>query len=485
MLIRLRHDEEGIAMVVSLMVAFVVMLLATVILGQAIHGSGRSAYGRNRLTAVSTAEAGLDYWYNYLQKTSPSSYTTSAIAGTVGSAPAVGTFTATPTFYTDSAGTAANTLIPPITSSNVPLSVKIKSTGTANAITRTMESFITLRPIYGGFQGALIANSGATFGGNFTVNGNSGNDADIFVLGTGAVFNVPSGLESIHGSIYVPAGSVGPPSGIGTQVHIYGQVWANGSVLVNHPGALIDGNISSTTSSVTVSSGAVAGNAYYCTGSAPSNVTGTKNSTCTLGPPPTQSFPQVTYVQSAWVSAGYTNFQTFSDCTAARNYVESTGAYAATGFSGHNVGNTVVRITPGCEYENSNNATITMNNNLAIITDGEINLSQQSNWNGVSPLKDLFMISTWPAATCPASGTAGSHNITFGNLTQTNNLVETFVYTPCTASMNNNNSSFTGQVIGTTLSIGNNFQENYKPIVVPGANLTGYNQDIAYIREVA
>lgn len=480
MLIRLRHDEEGIAMVVSLMVAFVVMLLATVILGQAIHGSGRSAYGRNRLTAVSTAEAGLDYWYNYLQKTTAANISTSAVTGTVGSAPATGTFIATPTYYTDAAGTTA--FSGSITSSNFPLSVKIKSTGTANSITRTMESFITLRPIYAGFQGALIANSSTTFSNSFTVNGNSGNDADIYVLGTGAVFNVPSGLESIHGSVYVPAGTV---NSIGTNVHIYGQVWANGSVLVNHPQAQIDGNVSSTTSSVTVSSGVVAGNAYYCTGSAPSNVTGTKNSTCALGSPPTQSFPQITYVQSAWVSAGYTNFQTFSDCTAARNYVESTGAYAATGFSGHNVGNTVVRITPACKYENSNNATITMNNNLAIITDGEINLSQQSNWNGVSPLKDLFMISTWPAATCPASGSAGSHNVTFGNLTQTNNLVETFVYTPCTATMNNNNSSFTGQVIGTTLSIGNNFQENYKPIVVPGANLTGYNQDIAYIREVA
>jgi Tfp pilus assembly protein PilX len=483
MLIRWRREEEGIALVVSLMVAFVVMLLATVIFSQAVHNSDRSAYGRNRLTAVSTAEAGLNYWYNYLQTTSPSSLTTSAINGTVGSSPATGTFSATPTFYADASGTTAFT--GSISSSNFPLSAKIKSTGTANGITRTMESFITLRPIYAGFQGALIANNSTTFTNSFTVNGNAGNDADVYVLGTGAVFNAPSGLESIHGNVYVPAGSV---NSIGTNVHIYGQVWANGSVLVNHPQAQIDGNVSSTTSSVTVSSGNVAGNAYYCTGSAPANVTGTKTSTCALGTPPTQSFPQVTYVQSAWASSGYTNFQNFtgaSACTNAQAYVESTGAYAATGFSGHNVGNTVVRITQACQYTNSNNATITMNNNLAIITDGEINLSQQSNWNGVSSLKDLFMISTWPASTCPASGAAGSHDVSFGNLTQTNSLVETFVYTPCTATMLNNNSAFTGQVIGSSLSVGNNFQENYKPILVPGANLTGYNQDIAYIREVS
>src|SRR5205085_2838180 len=105
------------------------------------------------------------------------------------------------------------------------------------------------------------------------------------------------GLESIHGSIFVPDGSI---NSVGTNVHVYGQLWANGSVTVNHPQAQIDGNVSSTTSSVTVSSGTVSGNANYCTGSAPSNVSGTKTSTCALGAPPTQSFPQITFIQSAW-----------------------------------------------------------------------------------------------------------------------------------------------------------------------------------------
>ena len=69
MLKRIWRDEEGLAMVVSMMVAFVVLLLATVIFGQSIHTSGMSAYGRNRLTAVDAAEAGLNYWYNYIDQT--------------------------------------------------------------------------------------------------------------------------------------------------------------------------------------------------------------------------------------------------------------------------------------------------------------------------------------------------------------------------------------------------------------------------------
>ncbi len=478
MLIRFR-DEQGIAMVMSLLVAFVVMLLATVVFSQAVHNTTQSAYGRSRLTSVDAAEAGLNYFYNYLQVTPATSIATTAVTRSVGSSPGTATFTATPIFYPNSDGT--GTPLSSITSAAPALSVKIRSVGIAGGVSRAMESFMVMRPIYGGFNGALIANSSTTFTNSFTVNGNVGNDADIYVLNGN--FSVPSGLESIHGNIYVSAGT----ANIGTGTHIYGQVWSNGSLLVNHPQAQIDGNASSTTSSVTVSSGAVSGNAYYCTGSPPTGVTGTKNQTCALGTPPTQAFPQITYVAGAWTSAGYTNIQTFSGataCTDARNYVESNAPYAATGFSGHSVGNTVVRITGSCVYSNSNNATITMNGSLAIVTDGEIDLSQKSDWNGATSLRDLFFISTWPAASCPASGAAGSHNVSLGNLTGFNSLTETFVYSPCTTSMQNNNSAFTGQAVGSTLSIGNNFSETYKPIVVPGANLTGYNQDISYIREV-
>lgn len=478
---RIREEERGLAMVVSLMVVFVVLLLATVVFGQAVHNSNQSGYNRNRLTSVGAAEAGLNYWYNYLQNWTPTGSAPGAVTRTVGSSPGSASFTATPTFYSDTAGTTAFTGT--ITSSSYPQSVKIKSVGTTNGgTTRTMETFIVLRAIYGGLTGALVANSNTTFTNSFTINGNNGNDADIIVLS--GDFSAPSGLEAIHGSIYVPAGS----ASVGTGVHIYGQVWANNSVTVNHPVALIDTDLKSTTSSVTVSSGAVSGNAYYCTGAAPNNVAGTKNQTCALGTPPTQAFPQITWNQTNWTNSGYTNIVTFtgaSACTDARNYVESTGAYAATGFSGHNLGNTVVRISASCVYSNSNNAVITMNNNLAVITDSEIDLSQRSTWNGATSLRDLFFISTWPAASCPASGSAGSHNVTLGNLTGFNSLVETFVYSPCTVTMNNNNGAFTGQVIGTTLSIGNQFQQNYKPVLVPGANLTSYNQDIAYIREVA
>jgi Tfp pilus assembly protein PilX len=116
MFVRLRRDERGVAMVVALGVAFVVMLLATVIFTQAIHNSNESAYGRRRLTAVSAAEAGLNYWYNYLQNTSPTSISSAAVTRSLGSSPATSSFTATPIFYSDTAGT--NVFTGTITSSS-------------------------------------------------------------------------------------------------------------------------------------------------------------------------------------------------------------------------------------------------------------------------------------------------------------------------------------------------------------------------------
>jgi hypothetical protein len=62
--------------------------------------------------------------------------------------------------------------------------------------------------------------------------------------------------------------------------------------------------------------------------------------------------------------------------------------------------------------------------------------------------------------------------------------VQTSVYTPCEAVMNNNNSAFQGQVIGQSMTIGNNFNMAYRPVLIPGSKVTGFKEDIAYIREV-
>ena len=99
-------------------------------------------------------------------------------------------------------------------------------------------------------------------------------------------------------------------------------------------------------------------------------------------------------------------------------------------------------------------------------------------------IKNLYFISTAPAASCPASGVTNK-NITVGNLSTFNSQTQVFFYTPCTANMNNLN-NFNGQVMATNVNIANNFTMTYKPVLVPGiTGIVGFNQDIAYVREVA
>jgi hypothetical protein len=473
------EQERGAALVIALLVSFVVLMLSTLIIDQAIHNTDAAGANRSRLTSVNAAEAGLNHYFNYLSSVDADDLSTAETTQTLGSDPGTSSFTATPTFYADAEGTVPLAGTPSAT--NYPQSVKIVSVGTTNSgDDRTMETFIVLTPIYSGLEGAIITNSNTTFNNNFTINGYEGNDGDVYV--TSGNFSAPSGLETIKGSVYVKDGT----ASIGTNLHLYGNLWANGSVTINHSQANIDGWVRSSTSSVTVTKGNVDGAAYYCTGSPPSNVAGAKVNEC-ADPPPVEAFPQIQFVSSAWSQEGY-EIKTYTGanaCTDARSYIEGTGAGTFNGGAGVPAPYTgvVVRITATCTYTSTNNATVTLGKNLAIITDGKVDLSQRSNWNGSGSQKNLFFMSPYPAS--PATPSCPTQDISIGNNTSFNSLVWTFVYTPCTATMNNNNSAFQGQVVGTTVSIGNLFNMNYKPVLVPGAEITGFEQDIAYIREIA
>ena len=71
MLTRLRDDERGVAMIIAVSVAFVVLLLATVVVAQSIHSIDSSGYDRERLLSVNAAEAGTNQWYAYLRPHPP------------------------------------------------------------------------------------------------------------------------------------------------------------------------------------------------------------------------------------------------------------------------------------------------------------------------------------------------------------------------------------------------------------------------------
>ncbi len=501
MLARIRHEEEGLAMVMALMVTFVVLLLSIVVLAQATHNIQASGYDRKRLTSVGAAEAGIDYMYNYFQKTGASSLTVDPVASavTLGTTPNTVTYDTSLTYYGNSSGTVACGVVPvaPATSTcqtsattfsntNRPSSVKVRSVGTSSDGTkRLMESFIALRPVTGGSQGAIVTNSDTAFSNNFTV---SGVDADIYVL-TGN-FTAPSGLESINGSIYVPTGSVN----IGTGVTLSGQVFARDAVTLNHPQLVIGGDVKSSTKGVTQTAGTVRGMIRFCSsgGSAPA---GSVNDCPSPVPGADATFPQLTYDTTTWTTAqddGSRWYQIIptpvsgkNQCQVARDAIEA-GVTPPSGYTG-----VVYYITDStCVFANNTNAsTITLNGDLAVVATGGIHLNNHPRFVGAGATRKVVLMAPWPSSgspTCPASGTtdvpytvAVDNHVEFDSST-----TSVLVYGACGANMLNNNSSFNGQVIAQNTTIGNLFNMNYQKISVPGQNISGFKEDVAYIREV-
>jgi hypothetical protein len=78
-----------------------------------------------------------------------------------------------------------------------------------------------------------------------------------------------------------------------------------------------------------------------------------------------------------------------------------------------------------------------------------------------------------------------AYDISISNNTNFNNGMKVFVYSQCNVDFGNNNADgVNGQIIGGTVTITNQMTMNYVPILVPGFNLTGYNANVSYLREI-
>ena len=230
------------------------------------------------------------------------------------------------------------------------------------------------------------------------------------------------------------------------------DVWGNGYVALSG-GIQVFGNATSSTSYITLDSNTtVFGNAKAGTTVSGGTVKGTTTQNSPSGPPPQVALPQLTYNAQPWIDAGYT-VVTYSSCALAKVFINSIVT-----------GNYVVRITPTCALTWANNSTVNLHGNLAIISDGAI--------------------TTQTRPRCPL-GDRGSYDITISNNTSFNNATKVFVYSQCTVNFGNNNADgVNGQIIGGTVNISNQMTMNYVPILVPGFNLTGYNANVSYQREV-
>jgi len=322
---------------------------------------------------------------------------------------------------------------------------------------------VRLTPIYGGLNQAIFSNDELNLQNKLDVNGNIGNDGDVYTNGNFALQN----NTVISGTVYAQ-GYASINQGV-----VKKDVWANDYVDLRSISVL--GNVTSSTSSITLQNSHVYGDAKAGTtiavGSS-SQIDGDRTSNSPSGPPPQVPLPQVPYVPQKWIDDGYTILPTFTDC-----------ALAKTVITNGLVGKNVVRVSPTCALSWGNNSTINIRGNMAIITDGSFTTQNQTNWNGVGEKRTLFIIRPYESG-LPCSPTPSPYDHSVSNNTSFNNL-QVFVYSQCTINFGNNNSGgFDGQIIGGQVNITNQMVLNFKPITVPGFNRIGFRSDVSYLREI-
>ena len=463
MLERFHRAEKGVAMIVALLVSFVVLIISISVMTISIHSLQSSGYDRERLLSVNAAEAGLNRWFEKLEVTPLSQLPCGSLDEPLLSGPTGTEYSASVTYYRGSDGTTELTC--PLVAGRSPRSARIVSTGLVSGTERTMETFIRLDPNTGNGV-AILATNGATFGNNSTLYGDESNDADVYITNGNLTVNQQ---VTFNGNVFVSNGS----AAMSGSALVRGDLWAKLSVSLQNP-AIVEGSMKSTSGTAS-GTGRVLGDVAVGGATIQNSlkVTGTKTTNVVMSNPPTQTFPQITTSLTSWTAAGfYTGATTaFTSCATAWDWIRDSW-----GSSG--IKDVVVRITasPACTFSEPANNTITMHGSLAIINSGGYSLSNHPVFQG-SGNESLYLISPYTGAAC-----SGTTNITLANQVEFLDL-NLLLYTPCTVTLNNQN-RFTGQVLGGIVSVANNFSLQFSPVEVPGVTvITGFDQDIAYIRE--
>jgi hypothetical protein len=340
------------------------------------------------------------------------------------------------------------------------------------SVVRQMESLVRLSQANEGTLGipaVIFANGNMTDSNALTV-GATGNDANVYVKGDWTC----SGGASVAGSVYVQ-GHV-TTSGTCTAAS---DVWANGSVVLN--GFTLGHDLTSSTSTVSLQGSTFVGHNVKsgttcsgCTTGSGGRVGGTVTTNSPSGAPPIPLFPQLTYTGTEWTDDGYTvqDFSGASACTNAQTVLGQTPV-------GTTTNKLLLHISGGCSLGMP--ATVTLGNNVAVFTDGAINVSGAVTYkSSVAGTRHTFygMVGYVDPATCTNAKIIKYTNV----MTFTD--TDAFFYTPCDLSITNKTPGLTGQLFGKNVTTSNQFQINNKAISLPGhGSTTGFQVDIAYVRE--
>jgi len=225
-----QSDEQGIVLIVAVMVMSVTLILSLIIVNVAITSGRTSGRDRQRLVAINAAEAGIDGAYAVIQTSGVSLPCTWPASGStdVKTYPDPASVSARIDYYladSSAALSCTGTLAP----GNYPSRAVISSWGTAGPlagrVTRKMEALVNLVPVGGGngiLSDSIVGDRGITMTSAASINGGVGADADVYTNGNYSCSSSPE----IHGKIIAPFGSVS----MSQTCTAYGDVWARDNV---------------------------------------------------------------------------------------------------------------------------------------------------------------------------------------------------------------------------------------------------------------
>jgi hypothetical protein len=462
----LHRDERGMAMITAILVSVVVLGLAVVATGIAVYNNNQSARDRTRLQTIDAAEAGINETALRLERSAPTSLPCT-VSRDLDANPPVH-YAVTISYYATYPPTGSPMSCPPTAAPAAATFASLGTSALGSQAPRKMVSQVRLRPRYGGFDTALFVDSSLTTSNSLNITGDQGNDADVYTNGDLTCDN----STAIGGSLLAQGQvTMGNTCSVAEDVYARQAVTMSGSSSIGHDAISARSSIA-LSQSARIANNATAGTSITLSG--PSSIGGTQTQSHISPDPPAKTLPTIEDVPADWSTDGYTIQGPYTTCDAAKSFLDALP---------NNDTNYVVRVAAGCLLQWGNNSVITLYQDVAIIFDGQIGMVNRTDWlSGDGEEHSVLFIN--PMST---SGTCGSRNPAFstGNLTSFAAQLKVFVYTPCAAVFNNSNRDLVGQIMAGQATIANNFHLDFAPIPVPGAgDVAGFDQDIAYLREV-
>ena len=471
---RLRRDEEGIALVTALMVIGVASLLAVLATTLSFHSQSTSQVDRKRTQAISAAEAGLDTALLQAQSATLPCTTT----GTLPTEPTTSSFSVTYDYYASFPAIGTALMCDPVAGPvGVPKAVLIKSKGTTNAKVfgdRAVEALAALTAIPGNdFNKAIFANATLSISNNTTINGNVGNDGDVY---TNNAFTCANSL-TVKGSVITQSSA-----SLSNTCTVVNDVYAKNNI-TGANSASIGRDAKSSTGNISLSNSATIGHDAIALGTITAGAGAVGNnrvSGANIPDPPTQAFPQLVRNDAAWATAPYnfTSVITNNSCSGGSSVYTTISGLSAAG------PNTIIYTT--CALSWANNTNNTFGRDVAIFSTGGFatnnNFTMKSNVAGTE--RKLYWVVPYNAV---ASVPCASPGITTSNQSNFTDL-QVFFYSPCNISAANKTTT-KGQVYsGSNVTIANLFTLTFVPVPVTGilnsaAQPIGYTVDLAYKRE--